>query len=222
MSHPLFSNCQQRLVANLTKLQNRVSEQRSAKKQNPMRYLPILASFALIGCSTTVPQLHPSASTAPVTRTIATPKTIAALSTYLNRRFGFKLVYPSELHSSRQPDNGAGLTFSSSDGRFSVTAQAHFLSDSSLDSMWADDLRDEGDTVTYSLKKPTFYVLSGTRNGKEYYRKVFVRGGNWARFDISYSASERQKYDPVVEQIARDFIPFLDGDYDRVPQPNTR
>lgn len=189
----------------------------SPKKLSPFRFLRTFVPMFLIGCAAQPTQLEKRiqiASPAPNVPT-APQATSQEYATYLNRRFGFRLSYPSNLRSSRQPDNGAGMSFSSPDGEFSVTAQGHFLNGDTLDTLWANELKQGGATITYSTKKADYYVVSGSRAGREYYRKVFAEGGNWVRFDIIYPAAKRGYYDQVVERIARDFVPFVPGDYDR-------
>ncbi|BCX48684.1 conserved hypothetical protein [Haloferula helveola] len=179
----------------------------------PPQRLLIAACVVLASCSTVSEQTSEEAPTEG-----SSGDRSHQYTTYVNPRFGFRLSYPASLHASPEPTNGAGRTFTSSDGDFSVSAQAHFLQNGDdLDSLWNDARRDAGSSVNYSLKRPTFFVISGSDAGREYYRKVFTRGGNWVRFDILYPSSKRSLYDPVVERIERDFVPFLPGDYDRAP-----
>ena len=60
---------------------------------------------------------------APVRPSLATAQFSAKWNTYTNERFGFCFSYPSSLEPPRTPENGAGMSFS--DGRMSVTVQAH-------------------------------------------------------------------------------------------------
>jgi hypothetical protein len=140
---------------------------------------------------------------------------------YVNDRFGFLLMYPASLEAGRPPHNGAGQEFHSTDGKFSLAAEAHFLKTDldSLETRWRADLDAYGKSVNYKNKGDSWYVVSGVlSNGFEFYRKFFVQGGNWVSFEITYPHSERKKYSPWVEQIAERFEPFLPGDnYDRDP-----
>lgn len=139
---------------------------------------------------------------------------------YKNARFGFLLKYPAGLVASREPDNGGGREFHSKDKEFSVTAFAHFLMVSdgdSLEKQWADELKELGDTVTYKKKTKDWYVVSGvTKGGTEYYHKFFASGSVYAAFQITYPHASNKKYDPWVERIAKEFVPFLKGDFDRI------
>jgi len=57
---------------------------------------------------------------------------------YVNERFGFRLAYPPSLKPGRLTANGAGLNFT--DGKFSVTAQGHFLNGRSIEDFYRDSL----------------------------------------------------------------------------------
>lgn len=137
--------------------------------------------------------------------------------TYVNERFGFSLSYPHYLKPAPTPQNGAGMSFHADDDSLSVSAQAHFLHENTLSTMWNDALKAYGKSVTYKVKRNNWFVVSGVDNGTEYYHKLFVKGKNWVSFTITYPHSQRQKFDPIVGQIAKRFIPFLEGDYDRIP-----
>lgn len=137
---------------------------------------------------------------------------------YKNARFGFLLRYPASLVGSRAPDNGGGREYHTKDKEFSVAAFAYFLSDDdSFDKRWEGELKDLGDTITYKKKAKNWYVVSGVaKDGTEYYHKFFASGANVAGFQITYPRAKNSKYDPWVERIAKEFVPFLKGDYDRI------
>lgn len=137
---------------------------------------------------------------------------------YTNARFGFKISYPATLVSTFDPANGAGKEFHSKDKEFSLATSAHFLNGATLDSMWQDELKELGNTITYKKKDQDWYVVSGVSNGVEYYHKTHVHDGNWASFHITYPHAKAKQYDPIVEKIAKSFVPFLKGDYDRAPK----
>jgi hypothetical protein len=137
---------------------------------------------------------------------------------YTNARFGFKISYPATLIAGRDPTNGAGREFHSKDKEFSLATFAHFLNGETLDSMWQDELKVLGDNITYKKKDKDWYVVSGAKDGTEFYHKTYVQGGNYASFHITYPHAKAKQYDPIVEKIAKSFVPFLKGgDYDRAP-----
>ena len=139
---------------------------------------------------------------------------------YTNERFGFVLSYPATLIAGPEPQNGAGREFHTPDNAFSVSAQAHFFSPdigNTFESNWNEELNKSGVTITYKKKAPTWFVVSGvTDDGTEYYHKLYTKGRNWVELAITYPHAQNAKYDKWVEGIARRFVPFLEGDYDRV------
>jgi len=139
---------------------------------------------------------------------------------YANARFGFVVNYPTGLVAGPEPANGAGREFHTKDGEFSVLAQAHFLSvddGDSLEKRWQQELKESGDTVTFKKKAAGWYVVSGVgKNGVEYYTKFFVKGSNWVEIRITYPHAKNKKYDAWVTQIERAFVPFREGDFDRL------
>jgi hypothetical protein len=140
---------------------------------------------------------------------------------YVNERFGFSLRYPATLIASRAPEDGAGLEFHTADKEFSLVAQGQFLhtddESDSLDKRWQGELNSLGDTITYKKKTDTWYVISGvTKDGTEYYHKLYTKGGNWAAFNITYPHAKNKQYDPWVERIEKSFVPFLKGEFDRI------
>jgi hypothetical protein len=140
---------------------------------------------------------------------------------YANARFGFVLTYPATLIAGRETMNGDGREFHSADKEFSLAAFAHFFvpgSDDSFDKRWQEEL-DTSDraTINYKKKMPNWYVVSGvTKDGFEYYHKLYRKGSSWAAFHITYPHAKASKYDAWVAQIEKRFVPFQEGDFDRL------
>jgi hypothetical protein len=139
---------------------------------------------------------------------------------YENGRFGFVLTYPASLIGSREADNGDGREFHTRDKEFSVAAFAHFFvpdSDDSFEARWQEELDTPDVTITYKKRADSWYVVSGlTKSGTEYYHKLMTKGKNWAAFHVTYPHAKHEKYDPWVERIAKEFVAFREGDYDRL------
>jgi hypothetical protein len=139
---------------------------------------------------------------------------------YDNARFGFVLKYPGSLVASREAENGDGREFHSRDREFSVSAVAHFFvpdTGDSFDARWKEELETPDVTITYKKKADTWYVVSGVaKDGTEYYHKLYIKGSSWAGFHITYPHAKHQKYDSWVARIEKSFIPFREGDYDRL------
>ena len=139
---------------------------------------------------------------------------------YTNERFGFVLSYPGTLVAGAEAQNGSGREFHSRDKAFSLAVSAQFFHPDigdTYEARWNGELSSLGETITYKKKSDTWYVVSGVaKDGTEYYHKTMRKGGNWVAFHITYPHAQNAKYDRWVEEIAKRFVPFLDGDYDRV------
>lgn len=139
---------------------------------------------------------------------------------YENGRFGFVVSYPAILVAGPEPTNGGGREFHTADKEFSLATFAHFFvpdSGDSFEGRWKDELETPDVTITYKKKAATWYVVSGvTKDGTEYYHKLYTKGANWAAFHITYPHAKNKKYDPWVTRIEKSFIPFQEGDFDRL------
>ncbi|MEP6667702.1 MAG: hypothetical protein ABJF10_01030 [Chthoniobacter sp.] len=135
---------------------------------------------------------------------------------YVNARFGFKISHPAELVASPDPANGGGREYHTKDKEFSVSVEGHFLNGATLESFWAEDLKKLGSHITYKKKTADWYVVSGVKDGLEFYHKLHVKDGNWAEVSFTYPHAKAKEYDPWVEGIVKSFVPFLQGDYDRI------
>lgn len=139
---------------------------------------------------------------------------------YENGRFGFVLTYPASVIAGREAMNGDGREFHSRDREFSVAGFAHFFvpdSGDSFDKRWQNELSTPHVNITYKRKTPTWYAVSGVADdGTEYYHKLYRKGSSWAAFHITYPHSQAKKYDNWVTQIGKRFIPFREGDFDRL------
>ncbi|EDY18186.1 conserved hypothetical protein [Chthoniobacter flavus Ellin428] len=133
---------------------------------------------------------------------------------YVNLRFGFKMSYPAELVASAEPENGDGREYHTKNKEFSVTAYGHYLVDATLNSLWEDDLKEFGRHITYKRKAANWYVVSGVKDGTEFYRKVHTKGDNCAVLHFTYSQVKAREYDPWVEKIVKSFKPFLKIHYE--------
>lgn len=139
---------------------------------------------------------------------------------YTNERHGFVLSYPAVLVAGPEAQNGSGREFRTRDKAFTLSVSAQFFHPDigdTFEARWNEELNSLGNTVTYKKKTDTWYVVSGVaKDGTEYYHKLLRQGSNWVAFQITYPHAQNAKYDKWVEQIAKRFVPFLEGDYDRV------
>jgi hypothetical protein len=140
---------------------------------------------------------------------------------YANARFGFVLAYPPSLIAGEEAQNGGGCEFHSKNKEFSLAVFGHFFvpeSGDSFEKRWQEELNtSDGATITYKKKTANWYVVSGlTKTGTEYYHKLYRKGSSWAAFHITYPHAKNKQYDPWVARIEKSFVPFREGDFDRL------
>ena len=106
---------------------------------------------------------------------------------YINSRFGVAVDIPTKHFRYDVPVNGSGLTLTSFDRAVTVTVYAHWLinilnsantdvkrSISILFDKAVVDTTSQNGTVTYSVRKDDFYVLSGNIGPNTYYERMMI------------------------------------------------
>lgn len=136
----------------------------------------------------------------PQTRTAATPQ----MRTYVNARFRFRVTWPARVLEARgESDNSDGQTFIGEGAEFRVYG-AYMVVHDTLREAYDAELAARGDTVQYRRLTATFFVVSGVKDGRIYYRKVLVASGDRQLvLDAEYDEPRRTTYDPVVRDMAR-------------------
>jgi hypothetical protein len=131
-------------------------------------------------------------------------------ATYVNKRYGFTLSYPTSHFSPKEPLSEEGRVWVSHDGNARLLAGAL----ANADGMTLADYRKyvleqsyPGASIEYAPVRDTWFVISGTRDGTIFYERVtFTCGGrrinSWA---MLYPAAERSVYDRLVERVARSY-----------------
>lgn len=131
---------------------------------------------------------------------------------YQNARYGTFISYPgSYFVADAPPGNGDGRHFTASDGQaeFMVFAQYNAMGQATAD--LAEEAKSLGgyDRVTYEKVGAGWYVLSGYRGDRIFYRRGIDEGpdGLVQVFEISYPAARKAEFDPVVSYMADSFGP---------------
>lgn len=135
----------------------------------------------------------------------------AGYTLYQNARYGTFISYPATYFTAKPaPDSGDGRTFVSMDGasRFVVFAQYNAL-DLSQPEMMQDDMATGGyDDITYQKAGDGWYALSGHAAADIFYRKVILDPSGLVQvFEITYPASLKEAFDPVVTYMVQSFGP---------------
>lgn len=130
---------------------------------------------------------------------------------YQNPKYGFSIAYPSGLFQpAGEARNDAGQLFNSTDGRARLLVGALENGDGLDLRAYRDFVKREtyaGSQFDYEPIGRGWFVLSGRRGSQHFYQWVgFGCGGrlinSWA---MTYPDSERNRYDPIVEVVAKTF-----------------
>lgn len=131
-------------------------------------------------------------------------------NSYSNARFLYSIDYPAGiLIPQREADNGDGRQFLSRDGHAKLSVFGRYALDTdTMQKEYEDAIRGEGGaTRTVTLKKlqGNWFVVSGSENGRIFYRKTIYNGGAFKTFIIEYDESEKKVYDSITAHISKSF-----------------
>ena len=134
----------------------------------------------------------------------------AGNASYANQRYGFSLSWPAGQYSVREADNGDGITVT--DGRGLELRAWGSNSPGALDERLSDVLKTQAQTfskVTYKAAKAGegWFVLSGIREGKIAWIKVFCGKETLYAVDVSYPANAKKRYDALISTVNKSFAP---------------
>lgn len=144
--------------------------------------------------------------------TVSVGQQLDETATYTNKRFGFRVSYPTARFKPQEPLSEEGRVWVSHDGNARLLAGAL----PNTEGMSLKDYREfvltksySGAGIDYAPVRDTWFVLSGTRDGTAFYERVtFTCGGklinSWA---MIYPADESRVYNRLVEQVARSYRP---------------
>jgi hypothetical protein len=134
-------------------------------------------------------------------------------STYRNARFGFRLSYPGGLFiASETPNRDSGALWQSVDGAARLLATATPNETAETIETYKDFVMRESYAdakFDYTPTKDTWFVLSGQKGDTIFYERItFVCDGRYIYgWQVNYPASQRRKYDAIVEAIHRSYKP---------------
>jgi hypothetical protein len=131
-------------------------------------------------------------------------------NSYSNARFLYSIDYPAGiLIPQREADNSDGRQFLSRDGHAKMLVYGRYALDTdSLQKEYDEAVRGEGGAnraVTLKKLQKNWFVVSGTENGKIFYRKTIYTGGAFKTFVIEYDEEVRTLYDKITAHIAKSF-----------------
>ena len=123
---------------------------------------------------------------------------------------GVSIGVPEKLLSKRSPVPG-GTRWQSADGRVTLETRAAKSGEATLDALYDKAVAPQpGRNVTYKLKRPDFFVVTGeTASGRFYIRQAAAAEGVRG-FTIAYDKALAPELDRLVIAIANSFAPFAD------------
>ena len=168
-------------------------------------------AFAVLG-SAGLPAIAAGAPGGPSPETAARLNAVCGQTTvydcYTNHKYGYVLAWPlRHLTPQGESDSGDGQMFASPDGRALLSCWA-YLSDvqgQSIDQAYGEALMEAGPQVSYKHLGKDFFVISGFKGVKIFYRKTMLAHGVQASFELSYAPELKNEFDPVVKDLARSF-----------------
>ena len=129
---------------------------------------------------------------------------------YMNERFGFTLIYPTDIFVTRNlSDNGDGITLYNADKSLELKAYGSWYGDN-IRGIYRDELgwaKEAGQKVTYKVLKKNWFVLSGIDRKKQtiFYKKTYFREGKSMSFRLEYPIVDKAKYNSLVSMISKNF-----------------
>lgn len=128
---------------------------------------------------------------------------------YTNHKYGFAIAWPQKLLTAMgESDAGDGQLFNAPDGQAQLRCWASFRSveTTPLKQLFQEAQQNTDLHVTYKHIGKTFFVVSGTQDGKIAYQKTIQGKTITATFLLTYAQSQRAVFDPVVGDIAKSFV----------------
>ena len=125
---------------------------------------------------------------------------------YTNHKYGYVVAWPKKyLTGQGESDSGDGQVFSSPDGQARLACWASFndVLGESIGQAYAQALQEAGTQVSYKHLGKDFFVISGIRDGRVFYRKTLLAHGVQASFELRYAEQLKAAFDPIVKDVAR-------------------
>lgn len=141
-------------------------------------------------------------------------KVSESMAQYINRKFGFSVIYPSKLLvSSYESENADGASFWSADkSALLTTFGTHHLLSGSLKEEFEETVNGylkEGNYVTYKGYTPERFVVGGLGKEQVFFLRRFLINRHVVGFKMTYPVQDRDIWDPVIDKISENFIPSL-------------
>ncbi len=127
---------------------------------------------------------------------------------YVNHRYGYALAWPKRLTPMGESDAKDGQVFVAPDGSAELRCWGSFndAPPRTIPEALAEALAEPRRQVTYKHAGKRFFVLSGHAKGRIFYRRTVLAHGVLATFELTYDASLKTLFDPVIRDLSAGFI----------------
>ncbi|EDX87133.1 hypothetical protein S7335_4840 [Synechococcus sp. PCC 7335] len=127
---------------------------------------------------------------------------------YRNQRFGYSLLYPSDvLIPQGELADGSGQTFLSAAGDVLVRVYGESSQSETLAQRY--EQAQVAQRVTYRAISDNFFVVSGVDNDKVVYRKTLLEDNIFKVLEIEFDQALQREFEPVAQAIADSFAPTV-------------
>lgn len=136
---------------------------------------------------------------------------------YWDSQYGFVLLYPSTIFEPLAPEtldpddkDNQGVRFISKDGEAVIWAWGALNTDNRSLLNYMKFVRDKAERkgiITYSPHGDNWFVLSGYKDDRIFYRKVILSCNDYVvnNLHIEYPKALRKLYEPIVEGLENHF-----------------
>ncbi|HEX7415258.1 MAG TPA: hypothetical protein VF411_14535 [Bacteroidia bacterium] len=137
--------------------------------------------------------------------------------TYCNQRYNFCIDYPSGLlFPQGESDSGDGQVFKSKDAENTLTVYRDFRDNINPDQTYTiedaynEDSRGNNSdkpkrVITYKKLGKSYFVVSGYNEGKIFYQKTAITGGELKTCLLEYKEIDKEVYNKISERIFKSF-----------------
>jgi hypothetical protein len=125
---------------------------------------------------------------------------------YINARYGFQVSYPAFLISAPNPASGDGIRMYDKKGFVLVASGINNESGETFQSELETQRVSIG-KINYGVRGNNWFAISGIKENKIIYIKSYIGTGSINHLYIEYPKDQKDKYDKIVEAIAKSFVP---------------
>lgn len=132
---------------------------------------------------------------------------------------GMTISYPAGLLTQRQKNTLGGENLQAEDGSISLkTARFDNSGPDQLDKLYQNLSNEQGSTITYKLKRASWFIVSGTAGDRKFYSRFEQRSNEIRGYDLSWNTDKNSKaFENISVLISNGFYPFGDNPADGDP-----